>query len=56
MIIFTIIFLAFDIFSKLIISKYISINENVPIIKNFLNITNVRNTGVAWSLFDNQTL
>lgn len=56
MIIFTIIFRAFDIFSKLIISKYISINENVPIIKNFLNITNVRNTGVAWSLFDNQTL
>ena len=56
MIVFTIIFLAFDIFSKLIISKYININESIQIIKNFLSITNVRNTGVAWSLFDNQTL
>lgn len=56
MIIFTIIFLAIDICSKLIISKYISVDESIKIIKNFLNITNVRNTGVAWSLFDNQTL
>ena len=56
MIIFTIIFLAVDIISKLIISKYISLNESILIIKNFLNITYVRNTGVAWSLFDNQKL
>ncbi len=56
MLIFTIIFLTLDILSKLIISKYISINESIKIIGKFLNITNVRNTGVAWSLFDNQTL
>ena len=56
MIIFTIIFLALDVISKLIISKYISVNKSIKIIHNFLNITNVRNTGVAWSLFDNQTI
>ena len=56
MIIFTIIFLIIDILSKLIICKYISVNENVQIIKNIFYITNVKNTGVAWSLFDNQTI
>ena len=56
MIIFTIIFLALDVVSKLIISKYIGINKSIKIIHNFLNITNVRNTGVAWSLFSNQTI
>ena len=56
MIVFTIIFLAIDICSKLIISKCINVNESIEIIKNLLNITNVRNTGVAWSLFDNQQI
>ena len=56
MALFTIIFLVIDICSKLIISKYLNLNESIQIIKNFLNITLVRNTGVAWSFFDNQTI
>lgn len=56
MIIFTLIFIAIDICSKLVINKYLSINESIKIINNFINITHVRNTGVAWSLFNNQTI
>ena len=56
MIIFTIIFVAIDICSKLVISKYLSINESIKVINNFINITHVKNTGVAWSLFANQTI
>jgi len=54
MIVFTLIFLVLDICSKLIISKYLNINESIQIIKGFLNITHVRNTGVAWSLFNDR--
>ena len=56
MIIFTLIFIAIDICSKLVVNKYLSINESIKIINNFINITHVRNTGVAWSLFNNQTI
>ena len=56
MIIFTIIFIIIDIFSKLVVSKYLSVNESIRLIKDFLSITHVRNTGVAWSLFNNQTI
>jgi len=56
MIIFTIIFILLDIGSKLIVSKYLFINQSIPVIKNFMNITHVKNTGVAWNLFDNQTI
>ena len=56
MIIFTLIFTIIDICSKLVVSKYLSINESIKIINNFINITHVRNTGVAWSLFNNQTI
>ena len=55
MIIFTLIFLTLDICSKLIVSKYLNINESIQIIKKVLNITHVRNTGVAWSLLNDQT-
>ena len=56
MIIFTIIFLAIDICSKLIISKYLNLNESIEIIKRFLNVTLVKNTGVAWSFLDKQII
>ena len=56
MIIFTIIFLIIDICTKLIINKYLVVNESILVIKHFLNITHVRNTGAAWSLFSNQTI
>lgn len=40
-----------DLISKMIVVKYISLGENVKIISNFLNMTYVRNTGAAWSIF-----
>ena len=55
MIIFTLIFIVIDICSKLAVSKYLNVNESFKIIDNFINITHVRNTGVAWSLFTDQT-
>ena len=56
MILFTAIFLIIDICSKIIISKYLELNQSIRVIKNFLNITYVRNTGVAWSILNNQSI
>ena len=53
MIILTFIIIVIDLFSKYIISKYILVNEGIVIIRNFFYITHVNNTGVAFSLFDN---
>ena len=52
MIILTFIFMLIDLISKYIISKSISVNEGIVIIRNFFNITYVKNTGVAFSMFD----
>ena len=51
--ILTFVFVLIDLFSKYIVSKYILVNEGIVIIDNFFNITHVNNTGVAFSLFDN---
>lgn len=50
-IILTIIFVIIDIVSKLVISNLMNVYDSVIVIKNFFNITYVRNTGAAWSLF-----
>lgn len=56
MIILVIISFLLDLFSKIIISSLLDVNEVIVVIKNFLNITYVRNTGAAWSIFAGETL
>ena len=51
--ILTIIIFGMDILSKIIVKKYISFGESVEVINKFLYMTHVRNTGAAWSIFDN---
>lgn len=55
MTILTLLFIILDIASKLIVSKYMSLNETVVIIKRFFNITYVHNTGVAWSMLSHNS-
>lgn len=50
--IISIIILLIDLFSKMLVTKYISLNESISVINNFIYFTHVRNTGVAWSMFD----
>ncbi len=52
-IILTIIVFIIDIMSKLIVTKYIDFGGSIEVINKFLYLTNVRNTGAAWSMFDN---
>lgn len=56
MIILVIGLIIIDIVSKLIVKKYLIVHKSIVIIKNFLNITYVKNTGAAWSIFDNNSL
>ncbi len=57
MFILTLIILVIDIISKLIVKHYFTLNEGIHIIRNFLDLTYVKNTGVAWSIFaDNKYL
>ena len=51
MLILIIIFILIDLISKYIIVKSIGLHEAIMVIRNFLNITYVRNTGVAFSMF-----
>ena len=53
--ILTIIVFIIDILSKIIVTKYIGLSESINVIDNFLNLTYVRNTGAAWSMFDNNS-
>lgn len=53
--IFTIIFLVgIDQYTKQLVVAYIPLNEHLEIIPNFFNLTHVRNTGAAWSMFEGQ--
>jgi signal peptidase II len=45
-----------DMLSKIIINHLLLLGEKVTIIKGILDITYVRNTGAAWSIFENNTL
>ena len=56
MFILTIVFLIIDIVSKLVVSKLMDVYDSIVIIKDFFNITYVRNTGAAWSIFEGETL
>jgi len=37
--------------SKFIITKYVPLHASLPVIKNFFDLTNIRNTGIAFGLF-----
>ncbi len=52
----SIIVLLIDQISKVLVTNFLALNESVVIIKNFFNITNVTNDGVAFSLLKNQRL
>ena len=45
-----------DQLSKFFISRNVGINESVPVIKNILHITFVRNTGAAFGILKSGTL
>ena len=45
----------FDRIIKILVSKYMVIDEKISIIKDNLYIYNCHNTGAAFSLFDNST-
>ena len=55
MTILTLLFIILDIASKLVVSRYMSLNETLVVIKKFFNITYVHNTGVAWSMFSHNS-
>ena len=53
MIILIIMFILIDLISKYLIVSRINLHESIELIKNFLNITYVRNNGVAFSMLPN---
>lgn len=52
----TIIVLAIDIISKLIVGKMLKVHESIEVIPNFFNITYVKNTGAAFSILDDNAI
>ena len=56
MIVLTLFFIIIDFVSKRLIISLVGYEEYVSLIKNFLGITYVKNTGIAWSLFDNNQI
>ena len=50
-VIFALLFLLIDIGSKLLVSHFLYPNESIKIIDGFLQMTYVKNTGAAWSIF-----
>ena len=54
MILLILLFLGLDILSKIAIVKYFEVNQSITLIDNFLSLTYAKNTGIAWSLFDNK--
>jgi len=48
--------LSLDQLSKFIVSRYLSADQSIPIIKNVLALTLVHNTGAAFGILKNQTL
>ncbi len=46
----------FDQLTKFLATKFLQLNNPLPLIKNFLNLTLVHNRGAAFGLFQNQLL
>ena len=47
---------AIDQYSKIVVATYIDLKEVKEIIPNFFYLTNVHNTGAAWSILDGKQL
>ena len=54
--IFSFIFIVLDQLSKIVISSKVLLNSTLPIVKGFLYITNVHNTGAAFSILEGNKL
>lgn len=54
--IYTIILILLDQISKILISNILILNEEINIIKNFFNITYVKNIGAAFSIFEGKQI
>ena len=52
MIAIVLVLLLFDIVSKVLVSNYVLHGTSISLINNVFYITYVKNTGAAWSLFD----
>ena len=52
---FSLVFLIIDQIIKFYLSSKMILNQSTILIKNFLNVTYVRNTGAAFSLFRDRT-
>jgi len=50
MIILTILFFVIDLISKIVIINMLDVFDSYVVIKDFFNITYVKNTGAAWSI------
>ena len=50
------IFLIVDILSKVIIRNTLTLNESIPLIPNFFNLTYVINSGAAFSILEGKQL
>ena len=49
------ILIAIDQLSKLIVANTIPVNQTVTIIKDFFYLTNLKNTGAAWSILEGRS-
>ena len=54
MIILSIILLGIDLITKALVVRFTTYNESIIVIKNFFRITYVKNTGAAFSFFDDK--
>ncbi len=46
--------LLIDQLTKILVGIFLTLNESVPILKNFFSITFIQNYGAAWNLFNNK--
>ena len=56
LIILTLIVLLIDFISKVFVSSYLPLDNSITVISGFFDLTYVKNTGIAWSLFDKSEL
>ena len=52
----TAVVLMLDQFIKILVNKYIEFGKVISIISNFFNLTNIKNTGAAFSILQDNTI
>lgn len=48
--------LVLDQLSKEAIRRFVMLNDAIPVLPNFFNITHVQNTGAAWGMFSGNSM